>query len=35
MSRAFVKESDEEQASGELPERPLSAAPNYVTAHGM
>jgi transcription elongation factor GreB len=35
MSRAFVKESDEEQASGELPERPLSAAPNYVTTRGM
>ena len=35
MSRAFVKESDEEQASGELPERPLSAAPNYVTARGL
>ena len=35
MSRAFVKESDEDQASGELPERPLSAAPNYVTARGM
>ena len=35
MSRAFVKESDEDQAAGELPERPLSAAPNYVTARGM
>ena len=35
MSRAFVKESDEDQASAELPERPLSAAPNYVTARGM
>jgi transcription elongation factor GreB len=34
MSRAFVKESDEELASAELPERPLSAAPNYVTARG-
>ena len=34
MSRAFVKESDEDQASAELPERPLSAAPNYVTARG-
>jgi transcription elongation GreA/GreB family factor len=35
MSRAFVKESDEDQAAGELPERPLSDAPNYVTARGM
>ena len=35
MSRAFVKESDEDLASGELPERPLSAAPNYVTPHGL
>ncbi|HEV7819921.1 MAG TPA: GreA/GreB family elongation factor [Burkholderiales bacterium] len=35
MSRAFVKESDEDQAAGELPERPLSPAPNYVTARGM
>jgi transcription elongation factor GreB len=35
MSRAFVKESDEELAANELPERPLSAEPNYVTVHGM
>ena len=35
MSRAFVKESDEDLASAELPERPLSAAPNYVTARGL
>ena len=35
MSRAFVKESDEDLASAELPERPLSAAPNYVTARGF
>ncbi len=35
MSRAFVKESDEELASNELPERPLGAGPNYVTAHGL
>ncbi len=34
MSRAFVKESDEELAANDLPERPLSADPNYVTAHG-
>jgi transcription elongation factor GreB len=35
MSRAFVKESDEESAANELPERPLSAEPNYVTVHGL
>ncbi len=35
MSRAFVKESDEGAASAELPERPLSAEPNYVTPRGM
>lgn len=35
MSRAFVKESAEDLASAELPERPLSAAPNYVTAPGL
>jgi transcription elongation factor GreB len=35
MSRAFVKESDEDLASAELPERPLSAEPNYVTARGL
>ena len=35
MSRAFVKESAEDLASAELPERPLSAAPNYVTARGL
>lgn len=35
MSRAFVKESDDEQASGELPERPVPAHANYVTPHGM
>jgi len=34
MSRAFVKESDDDLSAGELPERPLSAHPNYVTAHG-
>ncbi len=35
MSRAFVKESDEESASDELPERPLGTGPNYVTARGL
>lgn len=35
MSRAFVKESDEDLAAGELPERPLSAHANYVTPGGL
>ncbi len=35
MSRAFVKESDQELASAELPERPRGAGPNYVTARGL
>jgi transcription elongation GreA/GreB family factor len=33
MSRAFVKESDD--AVEELPERPISSAPNFVTAEGL
>ena len=33
MSRAFVKESD--GAGDELPDRPISAHPNYVTAGGL
>lgn len=35
MSRAFVKESDEDLVAGELPERPLSAHANYVTPYGL
>lgn len=35
MSRAFVKESDDDLVAGELPERPLSAHPNYVTPAGL
>ena len=35
MSRAFVKENEEQLTAGELPERPLSAHPNYVTPHGL
>ena len=35
MSRAFVKENDEQLSSDELPERPLSALPNYVTPRGL
>lgn len=34
MSRAFVKDDNEDRPSEELPERPISSAPNYVTAHG-
>lgn len=33
MSRAFVKETDSETAV--LPERPISAHPNFVTAEGL
>lgn len=35
MSRAFTKESVDDLAAGELPERPLPAHPNYVTPHGL
>jgi transcription elongation factor GreB len=35
MSRAFVKEADGEQPGEELPERPQSPHPNYVTASGL
>ena len=35
MSRAFVKESDEDLTAGELPERPLPPHANYVTAKGL
>lgn len=35
MSRAFVKESDENLASDELPERPQSPFTNYVTPAGL
>lgn len=35
MSRAFVKEGDDELSAGELPERPLSDHPNYVTPRGI
>ncbi|UPT62114.1 MAG: transcription elongation factor GreA [Hyphomonadaceae bacterium JAD_PAG50586_4] len=33
MSRAFVKETDD--AVEDLPERPVSPAPNFVTAEGL
>lgn len=35
MSRAFVKDSDDDLAAGELPERPVPAHANYVTPHGL
>ena len=34
MSRAFVKENDLEHAGIDIPERPISKEPNYVTQHG-
>jgi transcription elongation GreA/GreB family factor len=34
MSRAFVKEQDDKPAIDELPERPQSPHPNYMTARG-
>lgn len=35
MSRAFVKESDDDFGAGELPERPVPAHANYVTPQGL
>ncbi|SRR5258708_412987 len=35
MSRAFVKEDSEALTGEELPERPVSSEPNYVTAPGF
>ena len=35
MSRGFVKEEDLEHAGTDLPERPLSLHPNYVTPLGL
>lgn len=35
MSRAFVKENDQEQSGTDLPERPQSEHPNYVTPTGL
>ena len=35
MSRAFVKEADDNLPSDELPERPQSPHPNYVTPAGL
>jgi len=35
MSRAFVKEPDGDQADDDLPERPQSEHPNYITPVGL
>jgi transcription elongation GreA/GreB family factor len=35
MSRAFVKEQDGADAVEELPDRPVSEHPNYVTSQGL
>lgn len=35
MSRGFVKEDDLEHAGTDLPERPISVHPNYVTPNGL
>lgn len=35
MSRAFVKESDDDFVAGDLPERPVPAHANYVTPKGL
>jgi transcription elongation GreA/GreB family factor len=35
MSRAFIKENDLEHAGIDIPERPLSDEPNYVTPKGL
>jgi transcription elongation factor GreB len=35
MSRAFVKESDDDLTAGELPERPVPPHVNYVTPKGL
>jgi len=35
MSRAFVKEPDGDQADSDLPERPQSEHPNYMTQTGL
>jgi transcription elongation GreA/GreB family factor len=35
MSRAFIRESDQDAASTVLPERPISEHPNLVTPEGL
>ena len=35
MNKAFVREADDERASNPLPDRPVPAEPNLVTAEGL
>lgn len=35
MSRAFVKDSDDDLTAGEMPERPVPVHANYVTPYGL
>ncbi len=35
MNRAFVKDGSDDRPGEELPERPVSDAPNYVTPEGL
>jgi transcription elongation GreA/GreB family factor len=35
MSRAFVRENDGAEVPEDMPERPISTHPNFVTAHGL
>jgi transcription elongation GreA/GreB family factor len=35
MSRAFVKEQDDQEGLEELPEIPISSSPNFVTPRGL
>ena len=35
MSKAFTRESDGDEAGDDLPERPVSSHPNFVTAAGL
>ena len=35
MNKAFVREADDERASNPLPDRPIPAEPNLVTAEGL
>jgi len=35
MNRAFVKDGNEDRPGEDLPERPISDAPNYVTQEGL
>jgi transcription elongation GreA/GreB family factor len=35
MSRAFVRENDGAEVPQDLPERPVSSHPNFVTPHGL